>query len=158
MCTCAYVLMYLQDAEHDEVCNGGVARMAIKTGDIRRWVFMSNWQCLCILLRVTSNVLLCNEHTDSAIIKDCTTECLVLFMIASTPFVRWCSCVHLANFYIKLWYSLYGYSSPAPRGVSIAQSMSSKQLKKECAAILEGLKVRSWDTTADVYPFYYSIS
>ena len=36
VCTCAYVLMYLHDAEHDEVCNGGVARMAIKTGDIRR--------------------------------------------------------------------------------------------------------------------------
>lgn len=26
----------MQDADHDDICNGGVARMSIKTGDIRR--------------------------------------------------------------------------------------------------------------------------
>lgn len=40
MCTVClhlnYFIYLLKDPEHDEVCNGGVARMAIRTGDIRR--------------------------------------------------------------------------------------------------------------------------
>lgn len=77
-------LNVLQSIEHDEVCNGGIARMSIRTGDIRRYY---------VHIKLSSM--------------------LRLFI-----------CM---NYY--------------HRGVGIAQSMSSKQLKRDCASILESLKV-----------------
>ena len=78
-------------------------------------------------------------------------ECFVLLMITFCAVMQLCSsckCLHQTVVIISLLYS------SAPRGVSIAQSMSSKQLKKECATILEGLKVRSQDTKVHLSYMY----
>lgn len=65
---------------------------------------------------------------------------LVLYMYVMSMFKEKTDFLLLTSQSHYLW----PLSLPA-RGVSIAQSMSSKQVKRECATILEGLKVREAD-------------
>lgn len=41
ICTCMTTLM--QDIDHNESCNAGIARMAIRTGNVRRLVVMDGF-------------------------------------------------------------------------------------------------------------------
>ena len=109
-----------------DVCHAGVARAAIRTGDIRRWhlfnltythipfQYMYSYQILvrilgiiCFICAICGDSGYCiDDYGARRLCSTCVLQCL--------------ACL---------------------RGVSLAQQSQSKALKKECADVLESLKV-----------------
>ena len=69
LCVCVYVS---QLASHDEQCIGGLARTALHTGDVRRYMCMCVCVCVCIKGHI---IIVCVTYTHVHV-RFCVSHCI----------------------------------------------------------------------------------